>query len=353
MRSSALEYTVHDTHATVGRIEADLALVLDTARRSDPSLKALVLTGGFARGEGAMMEGRPQNDYDFVALRGLPPPHVSYEAQRAWLEPQLGLHVDLQPVWMGRLGVVPRSIFWYETALRGRVLWGDPSLLQRVRVRSPDAIARTEGLRLLVNRAAGLLLAEREEDPHFELLQSAKALLGALDAQMLARGEFPPSQRERWLRYQQLTADGRAPAGLAECATWLAWAFQFKVDPARASRPPPGEAWDAAAHAVLDAVPVALRHAGLPSLEAYARRDAALENLVFRKRAGALPGARRWARHATGHVRVATLAMLREHAGLNGGTAHSREHLAAVMAQPAEGLAAVALLERLRRATPQ
>jgi hypothetical protein len=301
-------YTAHDTPELVERIDRDVATVVDTVRRADPGLRSLVLTGGFARGEGAVLEGAPQNDYDFVAVRGLRRPSVPYERLRADLEARLGLHVDLAPVAAWRLGWVSPSIFWYETALRGRVVWGD-DLLARIPVRSPAQVDPAEGLRLLVNRAAGLLLYSEAGAPA-RRLQAAKALLAAADVHLLARGEFPPSQTERWQRIEALRASLEDPAPIKAFAPWLEWAHRFKLSPADAPARDADDAWRAAASAVLDAVPVALRHAHLNSLDAYARRDGLLDRWVYWRRAARIEGARRLLKHPTGRVRVATLRLL-------------------------------------------
>jgi hypothetical protein len=342
-----MPYTVHDTARVVARIEADLDRAVQEVRAADPGLKALVLTGGFARGEGAVLQGKPQNDYDLVALRGLGRPRTPYAKVRARLEQALGLHVDLQPVWAGRLPLARRSIFWYETALRGRALWGDASLLERIPVRDPARLEPEEGLRLLANRAAGLLLAEPEGQDHALRLQAAKGLLAALDAHLLALGRFAPSQRERWAQAQALLP--RAP--FAARADWFAWGFAFKVDPGGAPPADPRQAWRAAGEAILEAVPVALRHARLPSLAAYARRDALLDNALFRLQARRVPGAVRWAPHPSGTLRLATLALLR--ARLEGAPGkEARGHLRQLVRGPLEGRE-VALLKQLRDAVPQ
>src|SRR5687768_12529079 len=181
-----MPYTVRDTPAIVARVERDLKRVIDTVRSADPGLRSLVLTGGFARGEGAVLNDTPQNDYDFVAIRGLRRPRVAYAKLQERLEAELGIHIDLAPVAAWRLRLVSRSVFWYETRHRGRVLWGE-DLLPRIRIRSHDDLDRAEALRLLVNRAAGLLLVTDSPDDHARRIQAAKGLLAAMDAHLFAK----------------------------------------------------------------------------------------------------------------------------------------------------------------------
>jgi hypothetical protein len=346
-------YTVRDTPETVARVGADLAAVQRAVREADPSLRSLVLTGGFARGEGAVLAGQPQNDYDFVAFRGPGRPEVPYAEVAQRLEARLGLHVDLAPVAAWRIPWLARSIFWYETALRGRTLWGE-DLLPRIRVRSLADLDPAEGLRLLVNRAAGLLLVTGDRDPHARRIQASKGLLAALDTHLLAAGAFAPSQAERWQALRVLREADAAPPAVEGVRGWMEWAFRFKVDPERAPEVDADDAWAAARQAILDAVPVALRHAGLDGLDAYATREGPVVGLVDRaiwwRRSARLPEARRLAAHPTGRLRVATLRLLEE-------AADGRvppERAAAALAPLARGAQEpLRLLDGLRRATLQ
>lgn len=304
-----MPYTAHDTPALVARIDGDLADVVATVRAGDPRLRSLVLTGGFARGEGTVLDGAPQNDYDFVALRGVGPVRTRYADLRAVLERRLGLHVDLAPVAVWRLPWVPASVFWYETALRGRVLWGE-DLRSRIPIRTASRLDPAEGLRLLANRAAGLLLATAGADAPAVRIQAVKALLAALDARLLAQGAFPPSQTERWRMQRRLLSSGTAPPELRALAPWFEWAYRSKVGPPSAPARDPQEAWCAARRAILEALPTALRHAGLPSLRSYGRSDRMADRIVYGLRMHRVPGAHRLVAHPTGQVRVATLRLL-------------------------------------------
>jgi hypothetical protein len=304
-----MPFSRHDTPELARRVEGDLARVRDAVRKADPAARALVLTGGFARGEGTVLAGEPQNDYDLVVLRGVGLPRVPYATLRSRLEARLGLHVDLAPVPAWRLRWTAPSIFWYETALRGRTLWGE-ELLHRIPTRTPAALDPGEGLRLLVNRAAGLLLCTEERDPHKVRIQAAKALLAAADAHLLARGVFPPTQTERWAALEALRERNEAPEPVARGWAWHAWAFQFKVEPDHAPARDGRDAWQAAAQAVLQAVPPALQHAGHPTLAAYGQRDRLVDHVVYYRRSAGIARARRLLLHPTGRVRVATLQLL-------------------------------------------
>jgi len=304
-----MTYTAHDTEALTQRIDSELAEVVAAVRKADPHLRSLILTGGFARGEGMVRGGVPQNDYDFVAVRGVGRPREAYSAVRRRLERRLGLHVDLACVSAWRLRWAPSSVFWYETALRGRVLWGD-DVLPNIPIRGTADIDPAEGLRLITNRAAGLLLATETVDAHAVRIQASKAILAAFDVHLLAAGHFAPSQTERWHLFQQLLAADTAPLELHNDAPLFTWAFRFKTEPAAATEKDPESLWMDARRVVLEALPVALRHAGFSSLEKYGRSDGLLDHVVYNLRVHGAKGAKRFIRSPTGKVRVATLRLL-------------------------------------------
>lgn len=182
-------------------IERDLALVCETVAKKDPKLRALVLTGGFSRGEGTVRDGRPVNDYDLVAVRGAPGGDAQYRALAHQLSQEVGIEVDVLPVASARLPFVGRKLFWLDAKLGARVIWGDADALRRLPDLRPERIPRMEAARLLGNRAAGLLLALPTSDdpqpPEQCDLQATKAALAAMDATLLSRGLYAPRMRER------------------------------------------------------------------------------------------------------------------------------------------------------------
>lgn len=300
-------YTIQDDDRIRQRIDADLETVCRTVRDGDPRLEALVLTGGFARGEGMVIDGEPKNDYDFVAFRrgGACRPYAKMAAE---LAVATGLPIDLHPVWVHRLRWLSPSIFWYETAVRGRVLWGDKGVLQRIPIQEASRIAPGESMRLLCNRAAGLLLACAPDDDA-KRLQACKALLGALDAHLLVHGIFPPTHIERWRVYLILQRTGQSPRSLERIHDALDWAIQYKTQPTQAPPMDADVAWREAASAILAAVPAALDHCGVPDLDAYARQDSWPERLHYWLR-GRWPQKGPWMLHPSCRVRVATLQAL-------------------------------------------
>lgn len=343
-----MAYTTRDTPDLVRRIDSDLAHVVDTVRQADPHLRCLILTGGFARGEGMTRAGVPQNDYDFVAVRRPGRPREPYAKLAARLHTQLGLHIDLAPVPAWRLRWSPRTIFWYETLLRGRVLWGE-ALLTGMRAPRVEALHRGEALRLLGNRAAGLLLVTSSHDEHAVRIQAAKALLAALDVHLLAARRFAPSQTERWQAFQALLAATTAPPELAREARLLAWAYHYKTNPDQAVALAGQDAWREARRVLLAALPLALRLAGRTSLGRHGTGDALPDRIVYALRSHQVPGARRWLWNPTGRVRAATLRLLEATPDGRVQAAQARLCLAGIAATGPDALRTLAALRAATR----
>lgn len=225
-------FTETDTPALRARIARDLSLISQRCALADKHLDALVLTGGFSRGEGTARDDAPLNDYDLVAVRSRPGGARAYRALSEALTAQLGIHVDLLTVARARLPHVGAKLFWLDLRLRGRIILGDERVLSELRPLHATDITRREVARLLGNRAAGLLLATTSAPPATATgreaeaggkvggatesletprgrgaaevamsdLQSTKAVLAAMDARLLARGVYAAQVRDRlWL----------------------------------------------------------------------------------------------------------------------------------------------------------
>lgn len=194
-------FTEHDAPDVRKAIESDLGTIARRVAKADPALVALVLTGGFSRGEGTTRHGRPLNDYDLVAVRARPGGGALYSALHRDLTRAVGIEVDLMPIWRARVPRVGRKLFWLDLRLGGRVIAGDEGALDRIPKFAAADLSRLEGPRLLANRAAGLLLAVpgpgQVVDGTLVDLQATKAALAAMDARLLAAGRYAATLRER------------------------------------------------------------------------------------------------------------------------------------------------------------
>lgn len=194
-------FTENDDAKAREVIERDLAAICDAVAAADPKLDALLLTGGFSRGEGTVRDGRPVNDYDLVAVRRAWGGDARYRELGHRLSRDVGIEVDLLPVARARLPHVGRKLFWLDARLGGRVIHGDADALRRIPAFDAGDLPRHEAARLLGNRAAGLLLALPTRDdpqpPEQCDLQATKAVLAAMDATLISRGQYAPRMRDR------------------------------------------------------------------------------------------------------------------------------------------------------------
>lgn len=282
-------FTQSDTPETRARIERDLRLIAQRARQADRHLSALVLTGGFSRGEGTVRDGAPVNDYDLVAVRSQPGGRSRYAALHEELSQLVGLEVDLMPIWRARIPHVAPKLFWHDLRLGGKVVWGDAGVLDELPHYKARDIPAQEVARLLGNRAAGLLEAVpgvgEPVDEHERQLQATKAVLAALDARLLSQGRYAATLRGR-------LGQGRELGLVDQDAFELAVAWKLSVD----GLDPGTDWWPRARDVLLRAVDdTGARHV----------RDGAVEHAYH------LVAGRRWRTSPSQAVRGAAWDLLR------------------------------------------
>lgn len=199
-----------DFEARLGRDISTIASEVETALGDH--LAALVLGGGYGRGEGGVVirDGLeyPYNDLDFTLIL-----HTSQSDRLAALEPirkkwaaKLGIHVDFsRPLTPDEIGRLPRKLMWQDLLLGHQVVAGDPGLLARLAPASlREPLPIIEATHLLLNRGAGLLWAwrqihgfERREDEDFVRRNFFKAVLALGDALLIAHKRYQTPYRGR------------------------------------------------------------------------------------------------------------------------------------------------------------
>jgi hypothetical protein len=229
---------------------------------SPSKLEALVLGGGYGRGEGGVLKtpsgDRPYNDLEF---------YVFVRGNRLWnerryrnrlqhlgeaLSSEAGLHVEFKVDSLDRLRQSAITMFSYDLVSGHRLLWpvcptpdaagAEPSALSVFtgcdHHRAGERIPLQEATRLLFNRCTGLLLAKdllRHTELTFEQTDFigrnlAKAQLALGDAVLTAFGRYHWSCRERRSRLDQLAATGD-PAQFAEIGRHHQAGVEFKLHP--------------------------------------------------------------------------------------------------------------------------
>ena len=167
------KYSIRGSDAFDARLGQDFARVARALEQSPDraQLRALVLLGGYGRGEGTPRivadRQEPFNDYDFVVVSA--PMNrrqgKALQARLRLLEQQLsqalGLPIDLQLYTDNGLCRAEFSMLNYEMRYGHKVVWGDPNALAAMPAYPHDRVPLSEGTRLLLNRGKLLLDVRR------------------------------------------------------------------------------------------------------------------------------------------------------------------------------------------------
>ncbi|MCF7732355.1 MAG: hypothetical protein K9N23_11735 [Akkermansiaceae bacterium] len=234
-------------------LEARLARTCDEIGREiqrivpAPRLQALLLGGGYGRGEGGVLAtpagDAPYNDLEFfVLIQG--PPRLNerrfgtaiHDLGHRMTE-SLGIEVEFKIVSLEKLSSSGPSIFYYDLVVGHRLITGPPDILESCQHHADATrIPMHEALRLLMNRCSGLLFAaerlRRAEftraDADFTGRNIAKAQLAMGDAMLATLGQYHWSCLER---HQRLAGIHDSWGQLAEVVAFHQLGVEFKLHP--------------------------------------------------------------------------------------------------------------------------
>ena len=216
--AAARRFTLDGSDALESRLAEICARVAHGVREIIPArqLDALVLGGGYGRGEGGVLQEElgdaPYNDLEFyVFVRGNTVINDGRFKQRLdelgeILTPHAGLHVEFKISSLAALRRGPVTMYSYDLVSGHRVIIGaEPVFTGCDAHLNPKNIPLPEATRLLFNRCTGLLLAEARfqrpaltpEDVDFINRNVAKCQLALGDVVLAALGEYHWSVERR------------------------------------------------------------------------------------------------------------------------------------------------------------
>lgn len=267
-----------------------------------PKLHAVVLGGGYGRGEGGVRHtpagSRLYNDLDFFVFSQGASSHETSQINRelkklsAHWEKQLEIAVDFGPAKnISNLKSVSHTLMFQEL-LRGWLpVWGQTDLDRWIEPLDARDIPYSEAVRLLLNRGMGLVLAgnflkENRIETDFIVRNMNKAYLGGGDALLIAAGKYCWRGPERVSAFQDHVRTENLPGEYAEL---YKNAFLWKQEPEVILPSDPASAWRKCRDFYLDSVALC---AGLTP-------DAKLDSVIagLRRRAAgerSLKNALRW-----------------------------------------------------------
>ena len=237
-------------------LEAELSALCERARIAildimpARKVKALLLAGGYGRGEGGVLKtptgDRPYNDLEFYVL------HAGSDlfAEKVYaskihhvgeeLTGVAGIEVEFKLLSLQKLRSSPVTMFYYDLVAGHRLVHGtDGWLMGCDQHRAAHRIPLYEATRLLMNRCSGLLYSQEklgrstydEEDADFVGRNLAKAKLALGDVYLTMRGQYHWSCRERHKRLRKLAEED--PKNLASIVPLHAQGVDFKLHPIR------------------------------------------------------------------------------------------------------------------------
>ena len=231
-------YTVREDPRIDACISTHLSAIVDAVRRELPNVAAIVLIGGFGRGEGSvLLEGDrvvPVNDYDIVLATRLPFNRACLTDLANRLALQVGIrHIDLIPIPIDEFDSLPPSQFNHDMKYGGKVLWGE-DVLSAIPDIAPVVISLADARQLLINRAVCLLEGfpnkhrmgiQLPEDRFFSFNQTVKVVLACGEALLIQVGHYTHSYVARREVVQTLFPNRYELLHLHEIAT------SFKLRP--------------------------------------------------------------------------------------------------------------------------
>ena len=236
------QYTVDEGPGVREMVEDHIHRIVGALESAVPDLNAVILTGSFGRGEGGIewKDGRPRpvNDYDLLVV-ALAADRLQLGVLGNALAREIGIdYVDIGVVRADELPKLGPTMFTFDLRYGSRVVHGDPALLEAVPRYASAAIPLNEGLTLLFNRVAGLLLGlpgsvvaslrPLGHDRTFLLNQIVKAMLAIGDWYLLFWKAYTVSYRVRRTRFETL---GRAAGVDGGILAAVDWAYGMKLRP--------------------------------------------------------------------------------------------------------------------------
>jgi hypothetical protein len=220
------------------------------ARHFGSALRAVVLTGSLARGEGSLssdgIPGKLASDAEFVVIlhdRAPLPKSSDTTMLSAEIESQLAAghvqcHISLSCAHGNFFRKMRPHIFAYELKTCGKVLFGEQNILSLIPSFAPTDIPLEDGWRLLSNRmiemAEGLCEARSVgcgPVPEDVFYRAIKLNLDAATSLLIFTGNYAPSYRQRSRNISSLAKNGIDATGLpfslkqvalltADCTDW-------------------------------------------------------------------------------------------------------------------------------------
>ena len=223
------------------KISKDLDLIKKTILKEFNEVVALILVGGFGRGEGSVImdegEIRVLNDYDLVMVSGDSISLKSIKEIKTKLASELNIwRVDVVNYMRSQLCKLRFSMFNYDLKYGGYIFYGDSAILDSIPFMDPAKMPLFEGEHEFFSRmwcflgpfSSHFLSRKLNSQERFFLCeQMTKAILTVSDAYLLLISAYHVSFQVRMERFCRLYSDKKELVELVRKAT------KFKLFPSK------------------------------------------------------------------------------------------------------------------------
>ena len=200
-------------------LQQHLQLIIDACAQLCPTLRAIILYGGFGRDEGSWFQDeqgvwRPYNDYDICVITNRKAPKAKVKDVEQSLAKKIGINwIDLGQLSPEEMKGLRPSIKNYDFKNASKVIHGDATVLDMIPEIDATTLPMKEAQVLYFTRLYtligsldknGLEQDLQGEASRFFRNQMAKAILAVVDVLLLAKGAYDASYRKRVERVAEL-----------------------------------------------------------------------------------------------------------------------------------------------------
>ena len=231
---TTFHFTTHASPEIDARILSDLAIIRELLVDALPSITALLLVGGFGRGEGSVLVSdqgiQPVNDYDILVIHAGTLERSKLIALRAKLLEQIDIWLlDLLPLPESSLAHLPLTQLYFDSANGYYQFYGAASIAQSFPRWDARDLPLAQAKKILFNRFISTLEAYREpfsaeSSPSvaFKLAnQCSKSLLACCDARLMCAHAYTVQYQQRPHAFRHTFPDEHKLADLIEQAANL------------------------------------------------------------------------------------------------------------------------------------
>ncbi len=183
--------------------------------------RALLLIGGYGRGEGGVVvaegKGRPHNNLDFLLVTD----SLSEAARNALLAQfrervaplikQYGVEIEISGNSARSLRHAPSLVMWYDMRDGHKTIWGDAAFVPSLNHLSAGRIPAWDIRNLIVNRGSAVVANDQfiakgildRDARRLIVKQAMKGIIGYGDALLFLRGAYHWSYAEKQRRMKQ------------------------------------------------------------------------------------------------------------------------------------------------------